>query len=253
MEEEEDGQLDDIPEEGSITMRIFSCCFKPPDKEIELNSERNIRTKSIYENDEALFPLNSIRNEEKGKITFTRMGLIEYIQNMQELVFPVLFEENDFKISKRNYTEINGNLPIFRFEITKHKIFFTNVPSIPNMLNAMMNPELRKKWDKNLKEYKIIEKMKYNDKRINIIDGGTYYLFSTSVPEINYLSVPNLDRGINDLCVMVVKEDDENFYFDCFNQIDVNINIPIEFIESNLVNKVRNFFDIFFEFLNLLK
>ena len=274
MEEEDDGQLDDIPEEGSITMRIFSCCFKPPDKEIELNSERNIRTKSIYENDEALFPLNSIRNEEKGKITFTRMGLIEYIQNMQELVFPVLFEENDFKISKRNYTEINGNLPIFRFEITKHKIFFTNVPSIPNMLNAMMNPELRKKWDKNLKEYKIVEKMKYNaeiirivtnkqlavipekefyDKRINIIDGGTYYLFSTSVPEINYLSVPNLDRGINDLCVMVVKEDDENFYFDCFNQIDVNINIPIEFIESNLVNKVRNFFDRFFEFLNVLK
>ena len=138
----------------------------------------------------------------------------------------------------------------------------------------MMNPELRKKWDKNLKEYKIVEKMKYNaeiirmvtnkqlavipekefyDKRINIIDGGTYYLFSTSVPDINYLSVPFLDRGTNDLCVMVIKEDDENFYFDCFNQIDVNINIPIEFIESNLVNKVRNFFDRYFEFLNVLK
>ena len=67
------------------------------------------------------------------------------------------------------------------------------------------------------------------------------------------MSVPFLDRGTNDLCVMVIKEDDENFYFDCFNQIDVNINIPIEFIESNLVNKVRNFFDRYFEFLNVLK
>ena len=63
MEEEDDEQMEQIPEEGSITMRLFSCCFKPPDREIELNSERNIRTKSVYENDEALFPLKSHSQE----------------------------------------------------------------------------------------------------------------------------------------------------------------------------------------------
>ena len=272
--EEEDEQMEKIPEEGSIAMKIFSCCFQPRRKELELNSERTIRSKAIYENDYALFPINSIRNEEKDKITFTRIGLLEYIKNMQDLVFPVLFEESDIKISKRNYTELNGNLPLFRFEITKNKSFFTRVPSIPNMLNAITNPELRKKWDKNVKEYKIIEKMKYNseiirmvfnkqlavipekefyDKRINIIEGGVYYLFSSSVPDINYLSVPNLDRAMNYICIMVIKEDDYNFYFDCFNQIDVNIIIPIEFIENNLMHKVRNFFDEYFEFLNVLK
>ena len=272
--EEEDEEMDQIPEEGSIAMTLFSCCFHPKNKEFELDTGRNIKSNSVYENDDSLFPINSIRKEEKDQINFTRIGLIEYIQSLQELVFPVLLEEDNIKISKRNYTEINGKLPIFRIEIKKSKSFFTKVPSIQTLLSAMTNPDLRKKWDNNVKEYKIIEKMKYNseiirmvfnkqlavipekefyDKRINIIEGGVYYLFSSSVPDINYLSVPNLDRAMNYICIMVIKEDDYNFYFDCFNQIDVNIIIPIEFIENNLMHKVRNFFDKYFEFLNVLK
>ena len=225
--EDEDEQMDQIPEEGSIAMRLFSCCFQPRTKELELQSERSVKSTTMYENDNALFPVNSIRKEEKDNITFTRMGLLEYIKNMQDLVFPVLLEEDGIKISKRNYTELNGYLPLYRFELTKHKSFFVKVPSIANLLNAITSPELRKKWDKNVKEYKIIEKMKYNaeiirmvtnkqlavipekefyDKRISIIEGGVYYLFSTSVPDINYLSVPNLDRAMNYLCVMVITE-----------------------------------------------
>ena len=273
MEDEEE-PLPQIPEEGSIAMKIFSCCFQPHNNEIELNSERKNASKVIYETNDTFFPLNTIRQEEKGKITFTKMGILEYIHNLQDLVFPGLFEENGIKISKRNYTEINGTIPIFRFEIIKHKLFFTQPPSIQMMLNAMTNPELRKKWDKNIKEYKIVEKLRNNaeiirtvtnkqlavipekefyDKRINIIESGACYLFSTSVPDSNYLGVKNLDRGTNYLCVMIIKEDEENFYFDCFNQIDVNINIPIEFIESNLLNKVKIFFDQYFDFLNVLK
>ena len=271
---DEDEEMDQIAEEGSIAMTLFSCCFHPKDKELELSTGRNIKSNSVYENEDSLFPLNSIRQEEKSQITFTRIGLLEYIQNLQNLVFPVLLEEENIKISKRNYSEINGKIPVFRFEIKKHKSFFTQVPSIQSLLNAMTNPDLRKKWDKNVKEYKIVEKMKYYaeivrtvtnkllavipekefyDKRISFFEGGVGYLFSTSVPEINYLSVANLDRAINYLCVMIIKEDDDNFYFDCFNQVDINIDIPIEFIESNLFYKVKNFFDKYFEFLNVLK
>ena len=247
---DEDEEMDQIAEEGSIAMTLFSCCFHPKDKELELSTGRNIKSNSVYENE------------------------LEYIQNLQNLVFPVLLEEENIKISKRNYSEINGKIPVFRFEIKKHKSFFTQVPSIQSLLNAMTNPDLRKKWDKNVKEYKIVEKMKYYaeivrtvtnkllavipekefyDKRISFFEGDVGYLFSTSVPEINYLSVANLDRAINYLCVMIIKEDDDNFYFDCFNQFDINIDIPIEFIESNLFYKVKNFFDKYFEFLNVLK
>ena len=272
--EEEDEEMDQIPEEGSIAMTLFSCCFHSKNKEFELDTGRNIKSNSVYENDDSLFPINSIRKEEKDQINFTRIGLIEYIQSLQELVFPVLLEEDNIKISKRNYTEINGKLPIFRIEIKKSKSFFTKVPSIQTLLSAMTNPDLRKKWDNNVKEYKIIEKMKYHaeiirmvtnkqlavipekefyDKRISFFEGDVCYLFSTSVPEINYLSVANLDRATNYLCVMVIKEDEDYFYFDCFNQIDINIDIPSEFIENNLFYKVKKFFDKYFEFLNVLK
>ena len=55
------------------------------------------------------------------------------------------------------------------------------------------------------------------------------------------------------MSIMVIKEDDDNFYIDCLNQVDININLPIEFIEANLLNKVSSFFDKYFEFLNILK
>ena len=50
-----------------------------------------------------------------------------------------------------------------------------------------------------------------------------------------------------------IKEDEDNFYFDAFIQVDINIKIPTEFIENNLFNKVNSFFDKYFEFLNVLK
>ena len=274
MEEEEDEEMDNIPEEGSIAMKIFSCCFQPKSKESELQTERGFHSKQIYESNDSLFPINYIRQDEKEQIKFTKAGLLQYIKDMTNLVFPPLFEEGRIKISKRNYTEINGNLPLYRFEVTKQKLFFTQVPSIQSMLNAMINPELRKKWDKNIKEFKVVEKLKNNadiirivsnkilavipekefyDKRYIVADGGAQYLFSTSVPDSSYLNTPNIERGTNYICAMTIKEDEDNFYFDCFNQIDVNINIPIEFIENNLFRKVKNFFDKYFEFLNVLK
>ena len=162
--------------EESFVQKIFSCCFEKNSKETqiegeEINRELNFLgiSKMVFENELSLFPSNMINPEEKDKIKFTKIGILEYITNMQDLVFPLLFEENGIKISKRNYTEINGNLPLYRFEITKHKSFFTQVPSIDSMLNAMTNPELRKKWDKNMKEYKIVEKLKKNADIIRVV------------------------------------------------------------------------------------
>ena len=272
-------EMENIPEEdesSSIAMKIFSCCFQPRGKELELHSERgtSIKSKSQYENDETFFPINTLRQEEKSKINFTKTGLLDYIKNLQNLVFPIIYEDNDIKISKRNYTEFNPNLPLYRFEIKKNKLIFTQVPTIISLSNAFLNPELRKKWDKNIKEYKIIEKLRnkaeiirtvtnkqlavipekeFYDKRVGFFEDNVFYLFSSAVPDMNYLNVQNLDRGMYYICVLIIKEDEDNFYFDAFIQVDVNINIPVEFIESNLVNKVKSFFDKYFESMNVRK
>ena len=266
--------------EESFVQKIFSCCFERNDGEFELVGEETdiINTlgnsKMVFENDLSLFPTNLIRQEEKNKIKFTKDELIEYIHNLQNLVFPVIYEDSSTKLSKRNYTELNEKIPLIRVEIIKHKIYFTEVPSIQQMAQAMANPEMRKKWDKNIKDYKIIGKIKkdseivktitnkqlsvipekeFYDKRVGFFKDNIFYLFSSSVPDSIYSINGNYDRGKNYMCIMVIKEDDDNFYIDCFNQIDVNIKIPIEFIEANLLNKVNYFFDKYFEFLNVIK
>lgn len=276
--EDIDEEMENIPEEESpsLAMKIFSCCFQPRGKELELTSENptSKRSKGIYESDDSFFPVNTLRPEEKAQITFTKNGLLDYIKNLQNLVFPSIFEDNNIKISKRNYTELNPNLPLYRFEVKKSKLIFTQVPTLISLANAFLNPELRKKWDKNIKEYKVIEKLRNNaeiirtvttkqlavipekefyDKRVGFMEGNDYYLFSSSVPDVNYLNVQNLDRGMYYVCVLVIKEDEDNFYFDAFIQVDINIKIPTEFIENNLFNKVNSFFDKYFEFLNVLK
>ena len=267
MEESEDNE-----KEVSFLQKLFVCCLREKGGEFELTSEDTNR-EMIFENESSIFPINMIRPEE-NRIKFTKDGLAEYIQNLQNLVFPVIYNDNSIKISKRNYSDINQKLPLIRCEIVKHKIYFTEVPTIQEMANAIRYPELRKKWDKNIKEYKILGKIKkeaeivrnltnkqlsvipekeFYDKRIGFFKNDIYYLFSSSVPDENYPINKNYDRAKNIMSIMVIKEDDDNFYIDSFNQIDVNINLPIEFIEANLLNKVNTFCDKYFEFLNVLK
>ena len=137
----------------------------------------------------------------------------------------------------------------------------------------MIKPELRKKWDNNLIEYKIIEKLNNNseiiktitnkqfdiieekefyDKRIGILNDANYYFFSSSIPEYNDDISFDYDKGKNYLNVMVISEDREKIYFDFFNQVDINVNLPEKFIEDNLPNKIKTFFEKYFEFLNIL-
>jgi hypothetical protein len=268
-------------DDESFLQRLFKCCSDSERNDLEINTEEDTdrvislkKSKMVFESENSLFPNNLILPEEKNLVKFTKEGLIEYITNLQNLVFPVIHEEDNIKISKRNYSDLNDHLPIFRCEITKHKLYFTDVPTIEHMVDAIRNPEKRRKWDKNLKEYKIVEKLKkdsevirivtnkqlsviaekeFYEKRVGIYENNVYYLFSSSVPENEYPNYTSFDRATNYISVMVIKEDDDNFYFDCINQIDAKINIPQEFIESNLLNKVNTFFDKYFEFLNILK
>ena len=270
-----------VQPEESFVQKIFGCCFERNNNEFELESEETNRevgflgrSKMVFDNELSLFPANMIRPDEKNKIKFTKDELVEYIKNLQGLVFPIIYNDNTIKISKRNYTELNQKNPLIRCEIVKHKIYFTEIPTIEKMINIITNPQLRKKWDKNVKDYKIIGKIKrdseiiktvtnkqlsvipekeFIDKRVGIFKDNVYYLFSSSVPDDIFPSNGNYDRAKNFMSIMVIKEDNDDFFIDCFIQIDVNINIPIEFIEANLLNKVKTFFDKYFEFLNTFK
>ena len=114
----------------------------------------------------------------------------------------------------------------------------------------MYDPEIRMKYDLSLKEFKIYEKGEnYNifrvwmhspiffiserdvvDKRIEFIKDDVYYNLATSVND-DY-DPPNKDvvRCKTYLNMLIIKQDNENFYFHCLSQFDakVKLNLIIE-------------------------
>ena len=276
-------QMEEAPQhQDSFIAKIFDCCMTRNTLDFEIRDDESItsrdnslliKSKNELEKEFSLFPASIIREEEQNKIEFTKDGLLEFFSSIQNLNYQNIYEENDIKISKANLSIITDKFPLIRCQINKNKSFFTKVPSIRKVIDTFLKPEIRKKWDNNIKDYRIIEKINNNseivkiitnrqlpiisekelyNKRIEIEHNGIYYLFSSSIPEnTNFISL-DYDKAINFLSLMIIKEDQNRFYFDFYNQDDTIDNINDNFIESNLPNRIISFFEKYFEFLNVL-
>ena len=261
---------------------LFNCCYRDTSEDFDLINEDEpfynetsilSKAKKELEKDFSIFPIGIICDEERSKINFTQEGILKYIINLQNLNYENIYYKNNIKISKIDFSDICEKFPLIKCEIIKNKSDFKKIPNIQKLIDAMTNPELRKEWDDNIIEYKIIEKLNDNseivniitkkqfeiipekefyDKRIRIFKDEVYYLFSSSIPDSNNIISLDYDKGKNYLSVMIVKEDKKNYYIDTFNQIDLNIELPENFIDNNFPNMIKNFFEKYFEYLNTL-
>jgi len=261
---------------------LFNCCYRDTSEDFDLINEDEpfynetsilSKAKKELEKDFSIFPIGIICDEERSKINFTQEGILKYIINLQNLNYENIYYKNNIKISKIDFSDICEKFPLIKCEIIKNKSDFKKIPNIQQLIDAMTNPKLRKEWDDNIIEYKIIEKLNDNseivniitkkqfeiipekefyDKRIRIFKDEVYYLFSSSIPDSNNIISLDYDKGKNYLSVMIVKEDKKNYYIDTFNQIDLNIELPENFIDNNFPNMIKNFFEKYFEYLNTL-
>jgi len=261
---------------------LFNCCYRDTSEDFDLINEDEpfynetsilSKAKKELEKDFSIFPIGIICDEERSKINFTQEGILKYIINLQNLNYENIYYKNNIKISKIDFSDICEKFPLIKCEIIKNKSDFKKIPNIQKLIDAMTNPKLRKEWDDNIIEYKIIEKLNDNseivniitkkqfeiipekefyDKRIRIFKDEVYYLFSSSIPDSNNIISLDYDKGKNYLSVMIIKEDKKNYYIDTFNQIDFNIELPENFIDNNFPNMIKNFFEKYFEYLNTL-
>lgn len=265
-------------EQKPFINNLFNCCLRNSSEDIDLINEDNSykdnsflsKSKNELEKDFLIFPIGIICEEERNKIDLTEEGLLKFIFNLQNLNYIKIYDKNNIKISKRDSSDISDKIPLIRCEIIKNKSFYNKIPNIQKLIDIIIKPELRKEWDEDIIEYKIIEKLNDNseiiniitkkqfniisekefyDKRFGIYKDGVYYLYSSSIPDTNNIISLDYDKGKNYLSVMIVKEDKKNFYIDYFKQIDPNIELPEKFIETNIPNKVINFFEKYFEYL----
>ena len=261
--------------------KIINCCIQNED-ELEMDFQSILSSKEIdnmnYNNDEevdgvlSLFPSIYIREDERGRIKFSKDCIINYLTELSQKNFIKKYEDNYIHLSILNNNNPNNNSPLLRFEIIlKKSLFKKKVPTIEELVYPIIMPELRKKYDKNFKEYEIIKLINKNtaitrmvsanqltmiaereflDKKTFFFDNGVFYSFSTSIPDSFYPPKKEPVRVLNYICAMIVKEDKENFFFDSLNQVDIKMDIPEVLIVMSFPMKMKEFFDGLIEIFN---
>ena len=168
--------------------------------------------------------------------------------------------------------ELSNYTPVIRCEVViKKSSFKKRVPTLEEFVYPILIPELRIRWDKNFKEFELIRTINKNahiarmvstvqltqipereiyDKRTFFFDNGVLYYFSSSIPDHFYPQKKELVRACNYLGALIIKEDNENFYIDSFNQVEIKMEIPEVLIVMSFPWKMKEFFDGLIELFN---
>lgn len=195
-----------------------------------------------------IFPQKFIRKEEEEVISFTKNGILDFYSKIKNLQYEKIVNQNGLLL------EINKEGSTFRkdlFVAHSHYIVpkssFKKAPSTQLIADTIFKPEYRKKWDDSLqiveimeqispeafivhtmsnKQMMIISEREAYDKRCEFYHDGIYYNFSSSVPEELYPSNPDAVRVRNYFNFYSIKEDEEKFTFEVYNQVDIKMKVP---------------------------
>ena len=262
-------------QEKIFLQKIFSCCFpQQQNEEEEKKSEIDMIKTSINNyNSSWIFPAKYIRPEEFNKISFNEEGIKKFIDDLCALNYEKKFENEEIKISQIESSPLNQNIFLLRCEAVKSKFLFQNkVPTLKEIANAIYNPEKRLQWDNNTKSIEILEK--FNDKAVVVksitnrllafisereliekrfdyfINDNEYYNFASSIPDDLYPPEEEPIRCTSYISIFIIKEDESNFIFDSFNQIDLKMNIPKNLITMSFPIKMKDFFNKLIGYIN---
>ena len=259
--------------------KMIYCCL-PCKDELEMDFQ-NKQVKEIdnmnYKNDEevdgvlSLFPSIYIREDERKYIKFSKEFIINYLSELSQKNFINKYEENSLNLSILEKNELSDT-PTIRCEIIRKKsLFKKQVPTLEQLIYPIIIPELRIKWDQNFKEFELVRTINENthiarsvstyqltmiperefyEKRTFFFDNGVFYYFCSSIPDHLYPPKKDLVRVTNYLGALIIKEDNENFYIDSFNQVDIKMNVPEVLIVMSFPWKMKEFFDGFIELFN---
>ena len=260
----------------TFIQKIFSCCMNHPQNEEDNEIKSNfpsVKNSLNFDDSNLIFSKKYIRQDEINKITFTEEGIKNFIDDLTSLNYVEKFKNEDLKISQADSSIINQNIFNLRCEATKPKSLFKNkVPSLKEIRDAIYNPEQRLEWDKNTKSIDILEQFNDNtsivksitqkilaiisereliEKRYEYYIGDNeYYNFASSIPDEIYSPQSEPIRCTTYISVFIIKEDENNFIFDSFNQIDIKLNVSQTLITISFPIKMKEFFNKLIDYIN---
>ena len=254
-----------------IDLICFCCNPKKEDPITDILFNGNMQAEDMnYQNDEivdgvqSLFPSKYIREDERKHLKFSKDFIINYLTELCRQNFINKYDEKPLKLSILDNNELSDNTPIIRCQMIFDKTLFKKkLPTLEELIKPILDPELRLKFDKNFAEFNIIQKINENtqitkmisspklnieekefyDKKTFFIEDGELYYFCSSIPDNIFPSKNDSKRVLNYLGAIIIKEDNENFYFDSFNQVDIKMSIPEITIVMNFPMKMKEIYD----------
>ena len=257
----------------SIFQKLFYCCSGYKDNFPEVKNEYG-NSSLNGSNNSSIFPMikKYIRQDEKYKIKFSKKGIIEFINYLQNLEYSKKYKSEIYKISIRDSSILSQDSLLIRFEAKINKnVFNSEIPNITVIFDAIKNPYKNLKWNIFNKEYIILQNISENadiakkilvkqmniipekefyNKRIYFLNEGIIYFFTSSIPDSFFPPKDDNLRGLNYFEIIIIKEDNNYFLFDIFQQRDIKMSIPQTVLMINLPEKLREYFEKLINFLN---
>ena len=259
----------------------FFCCFPKEVKdsdELEIDfcinsgEDNNLEYADLINDIQSFFPIMYIREDEKNYFQFNQEFIMNFISELSQKDFINKYNDRSLKLSILNKREVADNIPVIRGEmIFKKSLFKKEIPTLESLASCILVPEKRLKVDKNFKEFKILKKINNNtvitrmvstsqltmiseleflEKRTYFFDNGVFYYFCSSIPDEIYPPKKDLVRVLTYLGAIIIKEDNENFYIDTFNKVDIKMNIPEVLIIMSFPMKMKEFSDGLLHYFN---
>ena len=240
-------------------------------KESEMSSVLTIE-------EETIFPkkyLNSKEENPNFHFDFTKEKIISFIEDeiKQKDTYVNLVNKNGFDIYVKEIGSIfSDEIPMIKMYYKIEKSVFNKKDIDIKTIDKYMNePEKRLKWDKSIREYKIIERQNEEvyllyyiwkspmifvserdviDKRYDFYSDGIYYDFSSSVKD----DLKPIDEEIvrmTDYCSLCkIYEEKDNFNIISLTQIDTKYKMPDALLSVQLPLKYKEWYDSLINAIN---
>ena len=259
---------------NNIFQKIFYCCAGGKENTPEVKFEHGMNSNLSDSKNSSIFDniQKYIRPDEKDKIKFSKKGILDFINSLQNLEYSKKYQSDIYNISIRDSSILSQDTLILRFEAKIDKNMFNQkIPNITELFDAIKNPINNLKWNIYNKEYTIIHSISDNadivkkilvkqmniipekeffNKRIYFLNEGIVYFFTSSIPDTMFPPKDENVRGLNYFEIMIIKENKYYFLFDIFQQRDIKMSIPQTVLMMNLPDKLRDYFDKLISFFN---
>ena len=251
---------------SSIThvQHIENTSFKENKKEIEMSTALPIE-------EDLIFPLKYLNNTETNpdfNFEFSKEKIIAFIEEQinDQQSFTSLVNKDGFDIYiKKSGSIFCSEFPMIKMFYKIPKSVFTREGVTVKIIDDYMNrPEKRIKWDKSIRDYRIVERHNKEvyilyyickspmlfvserdvvDKRYDFYVNNIYYDFSSSTKD-DIIPVDDDIVRITDHCsVCKIFEGNDYFNIISITQVDTKFNVPPAMLSVQLPIKYKDWYD----------